>query len=71
MHDGRFNTLEEVVDHYNQVTPSSTIDGSFLQQIPNGGLNLSDDDKAALVAFMKTLTDYEMINNPEYSNPFE
>lgn len=71
MHDGRFNTLEEVVDHYNDVTPSSTIDGSFLQQIPNGGLNLTDDDKAALVAFMKTLTDYEMINNPEFSDPFE
>ncbi len=70
MHDGRFNTLEEVVEHYNLVTESSTIDGSFLQQTPNGGLNLSISDKAALVAFLRTLTDNTFINNSEYSDPF-
>jgi cytochrome c peroxidase len=70
MHDGRFTSLEEVVEHYNLVVESSTIDGSFLQQTPNGGLHLSSSDKAALVAFLKTLTDYTFINNPEYSNPF-
>jgi cytochrome c peroxidase len=68
MHDGRFNTLEEVVEHYNQVKSSSTLDGSFGPQIP-GGLQLSTEDKAALVAFLKTLTDYEMINDPRYSKP--
>jgi cytochrome c peroxidase len=70
MHDGRFATLEEVIDHYNLVKESSTLDGSFMQQLPYNGLNLSDDDKAALVAFLKTLTDYELINNPNYSDPF-
>jgi cytochrome c peroxidase len=70
MHDGRFSTLEEVVDHYNSVKESSTLDGSFLQQLPYNGLNLSNDDKAALVAFLKTLTDNDLINNPEYSDPF-
>jgi cytochrome c peroxidase len=68
MHDGRFNTLEEVVEHYNQVRSSSTLDGSFGPQMP-GGLQLSTEDKAALVAFLKTLTDYEMINDPRYSKP--
>jgi cytochrome c peroxidase len=68
MHDGRFNTLEEVVEHYNQVKSSSTLDGSFGPQMP-GGLQLSTEDKAALVAFLKTLTDYEMINDPRYSKP--
>jgi cytochrome c peroxidase len=70
MHDGRFNTLDEVVDHYNLVTNSSTLDGSFQQQLPYNGLNLSQNDKSALVAFLKTLTDYQLINNPKLSDPF-
>jgi cytochrome c peroxidase len=70
MHDGRFKTLEEVVDHYNLVKNSSTLDGSFLQQLPYGGLKLSTSDKAALVAFLHTLTDNELANNPAYSSPF-
>lgn len=69
MHDGRFQTLEEVVDHYNLVTQSSSLDPSFQQQLPNG-LQLTPQDKAALVAFLKTLTDYEMIHNTDYASPF-
>lgn len=70
MHDGRFNTLEEVVEHYNQVTNSSTLDATFQQQLPYNGLNLSESDKAALVSFLKTLTDYKLISNSKLSNPF-
>lgn len=70
MHDGRFKTLEEVVDHYNLVKNSSTLDGSFQQQLPYGGLNLSAADKAALVAFLKTLTDEDLATNPAYASPF-
>jgi len=70
MHDGRFKTLEEVIEHYNLVKSSNTIDGSFLQQLPNGGLKLTSMDKKALVAFLKTLTDYKLITNPAYSSPF-
>ena len=70
MHDGRFKTLEEVIDHYNLVTISSTLDGSFQQQLPNGGLKLNVEDKAALVAFLKTLTDYELTSDLRYSSPF-
>ncbi len=69
MHDGRFSTLEQVIDHYNLVKNSSTLDGSFQQQLPNG-LQLSNSDKQALVAFLKTLTDQKLITNPEYKNPF-
>lgn len=68
MHDGRFSTLEQVVDHYNQVTASSTLDASFAQQMP-GGLNLSSSDKAALVAFLHTLTDEALITDTRYSDP--
>ena len=69
MHDGRFNTLEEVINHYNLVKNSSTLDPSFLQQLPVG-LQLSLSDKTALVAFLKTLTDHDLTTNPKYSSPF-
>lgn len=57
MHDGRFATLEEVVDHYDHgVQPSATLDPNLAKHLP-GGLKLSAADKAALVAFLKALTD--------------
>lgn len=57
MHDGRFKTLEETVEHYvSGVKPSSQLDPNLAKH-PNGGVPLSEADKQALVAFMKTLTD--------------
>ena len=73
MHDGRFATLEEVIEHYN----------SGVQDHPNldnrlrvGGnqirrLNLSNQEKQALVDFLETLTDPAMSSDPKYSDPFE
>ena len=69
MHDGRFATLEQVIDHYNLVKNSTTLDASFQQQLPNG-LQLSTSDKQALVAFLKTLTDQKLLTNPALKNPF-
>jgi cytochrome c peroxidase len=69
MHDGRFSTLEEVVEHYNSGgKPSATVDP--LMKHVGTGLNLSAQDKAELVAFLKTFTDSTFITNPAYSNPF-
>ncbi|MCE9559803.1 MAG: hypothetical protein K8R88_12735 [Armatimonadetes bacterium] len=57
MHDGRFKTLEEVVEHYNSgVHRSDTLDPNIAKH-PDAGLKLSTADKKALVAFLKTLTD--------------
>ncbi len=70
MHDGRFKTLEDVVNHYDNVKNSSNVDVTFSAQILNGGLKLSNADKAALVAFLKTMTDKTLATNPEYSSPF-
>jgi cytochrome c peroxidase len=57
MHDGRFATLEEVVDHYaTGVVRSATLDPNLAKH-PDGGVPLSATDKQALVAFLKTLTD--------------
>ena len=70
MHDGRFKTLEEVVDHYNeQIKASATLDPA-LEQTREKGLFLTEQDKKDLVAFMKTLTDKDLTTNPEYSSPF-
>lgn len=70
MHDGRFKTLEEVVDHYNSgLQASSTLDPA-LEQTRGTGLRLTDQDKKDLVNFLKTLTDTELTTNPEYSSPF-
>ncbi len=57
MHDGRFATLEEVVEHYNgSLHRAPTLDPNLAKH-PAAGLGLSTEDKAALVAFLKTLTD--------------
>ena len=57
MHDGRFKTLEEVVEHYSGgVQHSDTLDPNLAKH-PDTGIRLSDADKRALVAFLKTLTD--------------
>lgn len=72
MHDGRFKTLEEVVEHYNtgiQASPnlSSRLQDDFGKPLR---LNLKPEEKKALVAFMKTLTDKTFVTDTKYSNPF-
>lgn len=57
MHDGRFATLEEVVEHYSTGQKRSATLDPNLAKHPDGGVRLSDADKRALVAFLKTLTD--------------
>ena len=70
MHDGRFETLEEVVEHYNSgVKYSSTLDPIMTKPAKEFGLQLTLQEKADLVAFLKTLTDSSFISNPKLSNP--
>lgn len=75
MHDGRFATLEEVVEHYSTGVKDNPNLSPPLRvgNTPNGqphNLNLSTDDKAALVAFLKTLTDNTIAGEAKYSSPF-
>jgi cytochrome c peroxidase len=57
MHDGRFATLEEVLDHYSEgVSRTKTLDPNLAKH-PDGGLGLTPDEKSALIAFLRTLTD--------------
>jgi cytochrome c peroxidase len=73
MHDGRFLTLEEVIDHYShKVKASKNLDPRLtdLQGKPKV-MNISADEKKALVAFLHTFTDPKMISDPRFSNPFK
>ncbi len=64
MHDGRFQTLEQVVEHYSSgVQRTDTLDPNLAKH-PVAGLQLSRADQHALVAFLKTLTDDEFIASP-------
>jgi cytochrome c peroxidase len=57
MHDGRFQTLEQVVDHYCTGTKRNATLDPNLAKHPDGGVPLGADDKKALVAFLKSLTE--------------
>jgi len=66
MHDGRFQTLDEVIDHYSTgVTISATID-PLMELQSNGGSNLTPSEKADLKAFLLALSDSEFINNLDF-----
>ena len=70
MHDGRFNTLEEVIEFYSHnLVWSPTID-PLMKRVSQGGVNLTEQEKMNLLAFIKTLTDTTFTNNPDYSDPF-
>lgn len=69
MHDGRFKTLEEVVEHYaTGVKRSPTLDPNLAKH-PDGGVPLSETDKKALVAFLKTLTDESYLSSANNTRP--
>lgn len=71
MHDGRFNSLEEVIEHYNNnVKKSSTLDELMQYNVQPGGLGLNTQDKQDLINFLKTLTDTNYLNNQAYKSPF-
>jgi len=73
MHDGSMATLEEVVEHYNsEVEPHPYLDWRLKDQSTGDPkkLNLTETQKRAMVAFLKTLTDENFITDPKWSNPF-
>ncbi len=76
MHDGRFRSLEEVIEHYaedlkahpyigDQLTTNGEIGGPPLD------INLTPQEKQDLIAFLKTLTDWGMITDVKFSDPFK
>lgn len=74
MHDGRFRTLDEVVQHYNQGIQDHPNLAPELRDWSTGGparLELEDHEVSALVSFLETLTDDAYLREQKFSNPFE
>jgi cytochrome c peroxidase len=68
MHDGRFKTLEEVIEHYNSgIKKSSTLDPNMKELAK--GLNLTSQEKTDLKEFLLSLTDQTFINNTNFKKP--
>jgi len=70
MHDGRFNTLEEVIEQYSSgIHISPTID-PLIEFASQGGVQLDAQEKFLIKKFLLTLTDTVFINNPKFKDPF-
>ena len=74
MHDGRFKTLEEVLDHYNEhIKATANLDPLITaasNEIQGKSLALTAQEKEDIVFFLKMLTDSTFINNPAFQNPW-
>lgn len=67
MHDGRFATLREVIDFYDHGVVRHP---NLTQPLTGAAMNLKESDKLALEAFLKTLTDTSVQENPAFADPF-
>ncbi|MBK6523915.1 MAG: cytochrome-c peroxidase [Bacteroidia bacterium] len=65
MHDGRYTTLQQCLDHYTNL--QNTINHDPL--MPIGGIPLTAQEKTEIIAFLHTLTDYEFINDQKFADP--
>lgn len=73
MHDGRFDTLEEVIEHYSTGIQNHD---NLADELRNANgtarkFNFTTEEKAALVAFLKTVTDHSFAEDHRYSDPFK
>lgn len=73
MHDGRYKTLGEVIDHYSSgIQSSDNLDWNLRDGSGKARqMNISETDKQAMIAFLNTFTDYTLVTDPKYSNPFK
>lgn len=69
MHDGRFATLDEVIEFYSSGVVLSPSISPLMHKAAQGGAQLLPQERADLKAFLLTLTDYELISNPSYGPP--
>lgn len=70
MHDGRFETLQEVINFYSEGVQYSPYVDPKMGFAHHGGARLSDLEKKQILAFLHTLTDSSFITDPAYANPF-
>jgi cytochrome c peroxidase len=67
MHNGSIGSLESVLNHYaSGVKQSATLD-PLLQQNGQLGIPMTEDEKAKIILFLKTLTDTEFLKDRRFS----
>lgn len=75
MHNGSLPTLLDVINHYNRIEfqPDTNpgLDRRFRQTTAGQDLQMTEENKAALIAFLKTLTGSDIYTNPKWSDPFD
>ncbi len=76
MHDGRFNTLEEVLEFYDKHVKVGEFTDPLIMEASNINgaaprLFLTDQEKSQIISFLHTLTDSVFITNPKFSSPFK
>ena len=73
MHDGRFETLEDVMEHYSEGIEGSPNLDVRLRNADGSpkNFNIPKGDQRAIIAFLHTMTDKQLINDPKFSNPFK
>jgi cytochrome c peroxidase len=73
MHDGRYATLNDVLEHYSHNIKSSPNLDPLLKDKDGKAraMNISDNEKLAIIAFLNTFTDYTTVADPKFSNPFK
>jgi cytochrome c peroxidase len=70
MHDGRFLTIDRVLEHYRSgMVDSETLDPIFRQSDGSIGIPMNDIEKQQLLQFLKTLDDYKFVTNPLLAEP--
>ncbi|MBW6490507.1 MAG: hypothetical protein K0B15_04850 [Lentimicrobium sp.] len=69
MHDGRFQTLDEVIDFYSHHVKMSLYVNPLMHHVAESGVQLTPVEKSELKAFLMTLRDDEFLNNPKFGPP--
>ncbi len=69
MHDGRFKTLEAVINFYSEELLNGPYVNPLMHHVADGGVHLTPTEKEDLINFIKTLRDDTFITNPAFSKP--
>lgn len=69
MHDGRFETLDDVIDFYSTAVVNSPSISPLMHHVANGGVRLTPTEREDLLSFIRTLRDDSFLTNPNFSKP--
>jgi len=69
MHDGRFETLDDVIDFYSTAVVNSPSISPLMHHVANGGVRLTLTEREDLLSFIRTLRDDAFLTNPDFSKP--